>query len=431
MKQKENIVILGVDRGIYKEERRHIAVFGFPGTGKSTLLLHLIKQNIEEGEGLLVIDPHGDLIMKALTHIPRSIWDRVVYIDPLTAYDRRYGRVVQINFLQYREESGRDLIARTIMDALQKIYRRFWGPRLDMIMLNALYLLLEASHPKPPSFTRIYDVLSDEEYRRILLRRCMDRRVVRFWNEEFKKMPKEATATVMTKIYRIVQEKGIAPIFNCERSSIDFREAMDRGLLIFVNLSEGRVTSDLANFLGSLILAQVYLAAMSREDSPEEKRRPFYVYIDEAYRFTTQSIKDILQSLRKYRVFMTLASQFLGQYDRETAQSIPSLCDTIICFTVGKETAKTLEEFYAPGLTYKDLMMLPRYHFAVSTPVRDERLWQILRCIDHGYGQADLSEIVKYSLDRYGRPTIRSTEKRKGRQYRRGWRSVPQIHKEF
>ncbi|HID10016.1 MAG TPA: DUF87 domain-containing protein, partial [Candidatus Latescibacteria bacterium] len=409
MRLREPVVILGLDssgigRGLYKRDRMHIAVFGFPGTGKSTFLLNLIKQNVENGEGFMVMDPHGDLVMKALTHVPREKWDRVVYISPLTAYDKRFKSVVQINFLQYEEKLDRDLVARTIMDALQKIYQRFWGPRLDMIMLNALYLLLEGSSPEPPKFTRIYDVLSSEEYREMLLGKCGDQKVIAFWEREFRKMPRDASSAVMTKIYRIVQEKVIAPMFDCERSSIDFRRMMDEGLFVFVNLSEGRITSDLANFLGSLILAQVYLAAMSREETPEEKRRPFYVYIDEAYRFTTRSIQDILQSLRKYKVFMTLVSQFLGQYDAETEKSIPSLCDTIVCFSVGKDTARRLEEFYEPGLTYKDLIFLPKYHFAVSTPVGSERLWQVLRCIDHGYGPTRFSEAVKRSLDRYGRP---------------------------
>jgi len=405
----EPVVVLGVDgsgtaRGIYKKDRMHIAVFGFPGTGKSTFLLNLIKQNIEEDEGFILIDPHGDLVKKTVTHIPKDKWDRVVYISPLTAYDKRFKSVVQINFLQYEKALERDLVARTIMDALQKIYQKFWGPRLDMIMLNAIYLLLEGSAPRQPKFTDLYDVLSSEEYREMLLAKCDDRKVIAFWEQEFKKMPRDASSAVMTKIYRIVQEKVIAPMFDCERSSISFRQAMDQGLFILVNLSEGAITSDLANFLGSLILAQVYLAAMSREDTPEEERRPFYIYVDEAYRFTTRSIQDILQSLRKYKVYMTLVSQSLDQYDKETAKSIPSLCDTIVCFTVGKDTAKRLEEFYEPGLTYKDLMFLPKHHFAVSTLVGNERLWQILECIDHGYGPSRFTDVVKHSLDRYGRP---------------------------
>jgi len=427
----EPVVVLGVDgagtlRGIYKRDRMHIAVFGFPGTGKSTFLLNLIKQNIDEDEGFMLIDPHGDLVKKAITHIPRDKWNRVVYISPLTAYDRRFRSVVQINFLQYEKALERDLVARTIMDALQKIYQRYWGPRLDMIMLNALYLLLEGSAPKQPKFTNIYDVLSDERYRDMLLGKCEDKRVRTFWEKEFKKMPKDASSAVMTKIYRIVQEKVIAPMFDCERSSIRFRQAMDQGLFVLVNLSEGAITSDLANFLGSLILAQVYLAAMSREDTPEEERRPFYVYVDEAYRFTTKSIQDILQSLRKYRVYMALVSQFLGQYDKETAKSIPSLCDTIVCFSVGKDTARRLEEFYEPGLTYKDLMFLPKHHFAASTLVRSERLWQVLKCIDHGYGPSRFSDVVKHSLDRYGRPV--DVELYIQRAKKRGKLPIPSIH---
>ena len=280
----------------------------------SRFLLSLALQDVRRGRGLLLIDPHGDLVKLFLTHVPRERWNDVIYVDPLTARD--YGKVVKINFLECKDPRDRDIVARCFMESLEKIYARFWGPRLDMILMNAIYTLLDSGDT---NLSHLYNVIADETFREDRLQRVSDSRVRAFWESEFKKMPKDASGAALTKIYRIVQERIVAPMFECAKSGVDFREAMDKGKIVIVNLSEGAITSDVANFLGSLILSRVYLAGMSREDVPERERKPFYVYVDEAYRFVSDSIRDILQSLRKYRVYMTLASQYLGQYSKEIA----------------------------------------------------------------------------------------------------------------
>ena len=388
----------GVPRGVFKDERFHIAVVGFPGTGKSRFLLSLVIQNILDGEGCLVMDPHGDLVELLLSHIPRKRWDDVVYIDPLTSI--KYGRVVQINFLEYMDVKERDLVARMFMDSLEKMYGRFWGPRLDMILINAIYLLMDSGKAK---LGDLYNVIADEERRGSLLGMVKDEKVKSFWLNEYKRMPREASSSALTKIYRLCQERIVVPMFDCERSSVDFRRLMDDRKIVVVNLSEGEITSDVANFIGSLLLARVYLAGMSREDTPENMRVPFYGYVDEAYRFETSSTKDILQSLRKYKVYMTLASQYLQQYRKDVALSIPSLCDTTICFSVGEDTAKALEEFYRPSLNYQHIMNLPRYYFAASAIIGGRRECMVLKCIDHGRGENNVEEVIKHSLERHGR----------------------------
>ena len=397
---KRSVLTLGVDeegkpRGIFEDERVHMAVVGFPGVGKSRMLLSLAVQDVRKGRGLLVIDPHGDLVKLFLTHIPRERWDDVIYIDPTTARD--YGRVVKINFLEVGDPKDRDIVARCFMESLEKIYARFWGPRLDMILMNAIYTLLDSGDT---NLSHLYNVIADETFREDCLQRVGDDRVKAFWQNEFKKMPKDASGAALTKIYRIVQERIVAPMFECEKSGFDFRKAMDEGKIIVVNLSEGAITSDVANFLGSLILSRVYLAGMSRESVPEDKRKPFYVYIDEAYRFVSDSIRDILQSLRKYRVYMTLASQYLGQYKKEIAESIPHLCDAIIAFSAGEDTAKQLQEFYKPSLNYSDLTHLPKFTFAASAIVGGKRECQVLQSIDLGQGPNNPDEVIAYSLHR-------------------------------
>ncbi len=362
-------------------------------------MLFMALQHVRRGEGCMVLDAHGDLARLFLTHIPRERWDDVVYIDPTTAFS--HGLVVQMNFLEYKLEGERDVAARSFMDCLMKFYGRFWGPRLDMILLNALYLLLDAGNAR---LSDLYRVIADEGYRSFLLGRVKDERVKGFWLNEYKRMPKDASSGALTKIYRLVQERVAAPMFECERSSVDFRSLMDQRKIVVVNLSEGALTSDLVNFIGSLLIGKLYLAGMSREDTPEDKRTPFYVYIDESPRFATSGLRDILQSLRKYRVYVTLSAQYIEQFRRDVAQSIPSLCSTIICFSAGENTAKTLEEFFrSSDITYKNLMDLPKHYFAVSTPVKGRRECMVLKTVNVGVGENDPVEVVKHSLKIYGR----------------------------
>jgi hypothetical protein len=199
-----------------------------------------------------------------------------------------------------------------------------------------------------------------------------------------------------------VVERTLVPIFMAEKSCVNFREVMDEKKIVIVDLPEGTITSDMANFLGSLILSAVYNAGMSRENLPEEKRNPFFVYIDEAYRYTTKSIAETLQSLRKFKVFMTLASQYVTQYRHDIAKAIVQTCETIITFRVGEDTARALEKFYPPQYGYQTLMNLPRYLFFVSTPYRGNREYQILETIDHKTGKTNPDDVILCSLQNYG-----------------------------
>jgi len=364
--------------GIMASDRVHVAVFGSTGAGKSTLILNLIKQNIERDEGFTLIDPDGSTALKAVALIPDEKADRLVYIDPTTAFD--YGRVVQLNFLEHTSVLEKGKVARTFTDALQKIYTRYWGPRLDWILLNALYALLDAPEGSV-NLNDLYFILVDEERRRGYLQHVRDDKVLDFWERAYARIPEEAASAVLTKIYRIIQEKLLQPMFDCYRSSVSFRKAMDEGLFVIVNLSEGRIGTELSNFLGSLILSMIYIAGMSRINVPEDRRTPHFLYVDEAYRFMSLAMKDIIQTLRKYRVYATLASHYLTQYQAEVAESIPALCSTVICFRVDDSTARALAPLF-PGFSKDELVRLPNYVFAISTEYSGRRIASILKGIN-------------------------------------------------
>jgi len=410
---KNRLHVLGVDaevdpcigrkleRGIYASDRIHTLVMGFPGCGKTRFLLSMIKQHIDKNEGFLVLDSHSDLTQLVLSHIPPEQWDRVIYINPWTAFEEKFdNRVVQINFLEYSNPLERDIVARMFMDTLEKIYDKWWGPRLDMILLNALYLVMEKENPK---LHDLYKALSDKAFRDMLTAKCRDQLVRLFWEKQYDKMPQDASVAVLTKLYRLVQERIIVPTFMTNKSCINFREAIDQKKIIIVDLPEGKITTDISNFLGSLILSSIYNAGMSRSDIPEEKRQPFFVYADEAYRYTTQSIPETLQSLRKFKVFMTLASQYLTQYRKDIQDAITQTCETIISFRVGEDTARTLAKFYPPQHGYQTLMNLPRHLFFVSTPFCGNREYQVLETLDYKTGSTNPDDVIRYSLAKYGR----------------------------
>ena len=388
-------------RGIYGSDRIHSLVMGFPGCGKTRFLLSMVKQHIVHNEGFMVIDSHSDLTNLVLSHIPPEKWGQVIYINPWSTFQDKYGnRVVQINFLEYKDPRERDVVARMFMDTLEKIYERWWGPRLDMILLNALYLLMEKENAKLPD---LYSLLADQDFRDMLTAKCRDNNVRTFWEKQYDKMPKDASMAVLTKLYRIVQERVLVPVFMAEKSCFDFREAMDQQKIVIVDLPEGVVTSDMANFLGSLILSATYNAGMSREDISEHERKPFFVYVDEAYRYTTKSIPETLQSLRKFKVFITLASQYLTQYRKDIQDAVTQTCETIISFRVGEDTARVLEKFYPKTYGYQTLMNLPRHLFFVSTPFQGNREYQVLQTIDYQTGPNKPEDVIQHSLNEYGR----------------------------
>ena len=392
---------------IRRKDRVHMAVFGEPGMGKSTFLLLQIIQHVRNDEGFCVIDPHGDLAKKVLSIIPKEKWDRVVYIDPTTAEE--YRRVVKIALLECTDPSKRGLVAMGFVDSLKKMYEDFWGPRLERILMNAVYAIMEQPEMR---LSDLYDIIIDPVKRERILANVRDEMVMRYWTNEFPLLKDDAPTAVTNKICRLIQEKIVAPMFDCSRSSVDFGEAMNEGKFVIINLSEGRLTSDVANFLGALILNKIYQEGMAREDMPESERRPFFIYIDEAHRFVTTSIKDILQALRKYKVYMTLAAQYLGQFDklggrdRTLTEAIPQLCDALIVFTVGAETAAALEPYFKPVVRYitrDTLTTLQRYQMAFSIKRGSERYINCGTCVDVSSRRyADPREVIMHSLEIYG-----------------------------
>jgi len=393
--------------GIKKGERGHTIIMGSPGMGKSTLMLYQMLQDLRDGIGFACVDPHGDLARNLLTHIPPERWKDVVYIDPTTAYD--FGRVVQFNFLQSISGVQKGMEIEVFLGALQKIYEAFWGPRLEMIAKNSLLAVKDARGDNATlrDFSRI---MSDPSFRASILENVTDEDVLYFWEYEFKHIPPDATTAVQTKISRLLTDMMVRPMLSAQESSVDMRQLMDEGKIIIINLPEGRLTAHITAFIGSFLLSMMYMVAMSREDTPEHERKPFNIYVDEAHRFMTKVIADHMQAVRKYKIAMTIASQSIIQYglgeeqkDKELREILPGLCTQHVVFSCGKEVAERFQEFFEPDLTYQDLMGLPKYMFALSALVNGVRKCGVLTTIDPKRGPYSEADVIKASLEKYGR----------------------------
>jgi len=337
------------------------------GTGKSTLLKSFIKQNIDEDEGFTLLDPHGDLALEIIKLIPEDRVDRLVYIDPTTV--KVFGRTVRINFLEYRDDWEKERVGEAFISALQKLFADFWGPRLEHILRNCVYTLLE----QPQGTTNLLDLyylLTDENRRGELLAKVRDPLVLKFWEEEWGRLPKEAIVSVINKVSKLVGSKILRPIFSAKKSTIDFRKLMDKRAFIVINLSKGRLTEEVSHFLGTLIVGKIFSAAMSRIDIAPHRRIPHYLYIDEAHNYSVPAIVDILAEARKYKLYLTLATQYPEQYSRDVLNAILGNCRMFITFRVGPKSAKLLKKLYEPIFSEADLVNLPRYWFAVKTEVK-------------------------------------------------------------
>jgi len=380
----------------------HVLVTGLTGSGKSVFLLSQILQDIYRGNSVFVFDPHGDLVEKILTHVPRERWDDVVYINPLTA--KEYGRVVRYNFLEIKEGEEPSIVKRSFMDALQKNYPDFWGPRLDAIISHAIDLLFKT--PETPTLPKLGRILSKDTYREILLEQCKDEAVNDFWHSTFKKYDEDAVTSAQNKLYRILEETLIEPITAAERSTIDFSNLMQEGKIVLFDLREGALTGQITSFIGTLFLAKIYQAGMAREKIPEEKRAYCRVYVDEASRFLTGVLKENMQALRKYNVFLTVVCQNLDQFSEgvRSEGGISQYTSTVVAFQSSQETAKSLEGFFPklPPPIHKHLEQTKFHSFYISTLVGTKRENYYIQSIDPGIGENRPEEVIRHSLEKYG-----------------------------
>src|SRR5438093_2821835 len=349
--------------GIKRADRRaHLYVIGKTGTGKSTLLENLARQDIECGRGLALLDPHGDLVERLLAAVPDQRKSDLLYCNvPDVA------NPVGFNPLENVAPYRRPLAASGLLEVFKKIWIDTWGPRLEHILRNALLALLDQPEATLAGVLRLLD---DKTFRRSAMVHVANAAVRDFWLREYESYPArfrvEAIAPIQNKVGPFLTNPLLRNIVTQPKSAFELRRVMDEGKILLVNLAKGKIGEDVAALLGAMLVSKIGLAALSRTDVPEEERRDFFVYLDEFQSFTTLSLANMLSELRKYRVGMILAHQYLSQLDLQIRDAILGNVGTMIAFRLGLTDAEILENEFRPELSVTDLIGLPNYHIYVK-----------------------------------------------------------------
>lgn len=345
--------------GIREPDRfSHLYLIGRTGTGKSTLLESMAAQDLALGHGLALLDPHGDLVEGLLHQVPPERRKDLLYLD---AADPR--ATWTFNPLAGIPEEKRPLAAAGLVEAFRKLWHEDWGPRLEHLLRNALLTLLELPGA---TLADIPELLTDNDFRKAAVRRLTNPEVASFWRREYERYSPAFRAVVIAplqnKVGAFLSDPILYRILSAETSSFYPREIMDQGKILLVNLSKGRMGEGPAALLGSLLVSSLSLAGLSRAELPEDERQPFFVYLDEFQVFSTLSLTTMLAELRKYRVGLTLAHQYLGQLDRELRDAVLGNVGTLIAFRTGAQDAPVIARELAPKIEPEDLIALPNRH---------------------------------------------------------------------
>ncbi len=344
--------------GIRKKDRRyHMYLVGKTGMGKSTTISNMVFSDLKNDEGLCLLDPHGDLVENVLKNVPPDRKKDLIYFNPQDSKE-----TLAFNPLEVKNPLEAHLIVSSIISVFKKIWYDSWGPRMEYILRNSLLTLTE--FPNSTLF-QLQQLLSDERFRKIMTDRVRDDLLKIFWTTEFERYSErfrqEAIAPIQNKVGQFLSNSVLRRVISKPKSSFDFRKIMDEGKILLVNLSKGKIGEDSASLLGAMLIAKIGLTALSRQDIPEERRRDFYLYVDEFQSFATSSFVDILSEARKYRLNLILSNQYLGQIDEKIREAILGNVGTLVSFRLGAEDAKYLSEEFYPVFSRDDLVNLPAY----------------------------------------------------------------------
>lgn len=363
-----------VYRGVKKEirikradRRRHTYVVGKSGVGKSVLLTNMAIQDIQNGEGVCVLDPHGDLIEDILQRMPPERAEDVILFSPADT-----DRPLSLNLLEYdpRYPEQKSFVINEMIGIFDKLYdlKQTGGPMFEQYMRNALLLIME--DPESGStLMEIPKVLADENFRKLKLSRCKNRTVVDFWQKEAEKAGGDAALAnivpyITSKLTSFISNDMMRPIIGQQKSSFNFRDLMDRQKILLIDLPKGVVGEMNAYLLGMIIVGKILMASLSRTDIPAEDRKDFYLYIDEFQNFTTTSICQILSEARKYALNLIIAHQYIGQLSQnnntEIKDAVFGNVGTMISFKVGTEDAEFLVKEFSPVFNAYDLINIDK-----------------------------------------------------------------------
>ncbi len=394
------------------ERRRHTYILGATGTGKSTMLLSMIQQDIEHKKGLCVIDPHGDLIEQVLSIIPRERISDVVYFNP---DDISYP--MGINLLELTpglsSENAireKEFIAESIISVFHKIYSdKYSGPRMEYILRNTIHTAFTV--PDATLFT-IYKLLINTPFRKSVVRHLTDENLKDFWKYEFSKagdyQKVKMISPITNKIGRFLFSPTAKRILEQPKSTINFDTILNDGTVLLCNLSKGKIGEDNSSVFGVLIMAKIQLAALKRARMKPEDRKDFYLYVDEFQNFATPAFAQILSEARKYRLSAILAHQTTSQIEEDSLVNVTlANTGTVICFrTANPEDERMILPQFRPYIEQGEIANLPSYHFYMKLGALnpEEPFSGVTVPVHIEYSQNRINEVVESSRKLYAKP---------------------------
>ncbi len=396
-------------RQLDEDRRRHLYTIGQTGTGKSAFLQNLIVQDVENGKGLCVIDPHGDLVEKILEFIPRERVQDVIYFNPGDT-----SRPMGLNMLEYDQNypEQKTFIVNELLGIFDKLYNMSiaGGPMFEQYFRNATMLVLD-DPSSGNTFLEIERVLTDKPFRDLKLSRTTNIVVKNFWTQIAEKAGGEASLQNMvpyiaSKFDNFIANEIMRPIIAQEKSAFNFREVMDNQKILLVNLSKGRLGDLNSSLIGLIIVGKLLMSALSRVDVEESRRKDFYLYIDEFQNVTTNSIATILSEARKYRLDLIITHQFIGQLKEDIKKAVFGNVGSTISFRIGTDDAEFMAKQFKPVFNEQDLLQIDNFNCYVKLLARGMTSPPFsMKTYPPRKGDKEIAEVVKeISRTKYGRP---------------------------
>jgi len=344
------------------DRRRHMYIVGKSGVGKSVLIENMAFDDINEGRGVIIVDPHGELADKVLACIPDDRVEDVVVFDPA---DREYP--IAFNLLESVHDDFKGIVASGFVGIFKKIFGDSWGPRLEHILRNTVLALLDFPESTMLDIPRM---LTGKRFREKVVAQVKDPVIRDFWLNEFEqydsKFRTEAVSPILNKVGQFLASTTIRNIVGQSKSRINIREIMDQRKIMVVNLSRGKIGEDNSALLGAMMITKIQLAAMSRADVTVDQRPDCYLYVDEFQNFATESFAVILAEARKYNLNLTMAHQYIAQMQEPVRDAVFGNAGTIISFRVGGTDAEFLVKEFEPVFTANDLVNLEKFHIYIK-----------------------------------------------------------------
>lgn len=392
-----------------EDRRRHLYTIGQTGTGKTVFMENMIRQDIEAGEGVCFIDPHGDTVERILGFVPERRRRDVIYFNPGdTAYP------LGLNMLEYDPHypEQKTFIVNELLDIFNKLYNMSiaGGPMFEQYFRNAALLVMDDPE-SGNTLLEIERVLVDRDFREFKLSRSGNVVVKNFWTEVAEKAGGEASLQNMvpyitSKFDTFLANEIMRPIIAQEHSAFNFREAMDNQKILLINLSKGRLGELNSSLIGLIMVGKLLMAAFSRVDILEASRKDFYVYIDEFQNVTTKSIATILSEARKYRLSLTITHQFVGQLEEEIKKAVFGNIGSTVAFRIGPDDAEFIVKQFAPVFSQEDLLNVDNYNAFIKLLINGQtsNSFNIRTYPPAEPNRAIAGAIKEYSRKIYGRP---------------------------